>query len=542
MKNRLLPSLRERFNRSLVLRSTLLIVATGVLVGILAVWAMLTITEQRETKLLYSRLNAVIRVVERTASIAAYTHDTRLAEEVASGLLANRTIAHIVISDDRRELVRRRQAENHELQKVEPLRYPLYSPFGDGEVVGQIELLPAVDIIAEAARESSWFVTVMLVAVIAAITLALIWAITRHVTQPIKKLSDELQAIDTEFGDSLLSIHERRGDEIALMAWNVNNLIARMRGTLRAERDLRAQHQAAGQKWRLIFENAETGIFTLDSEGVLRDWNPWLALTLGLPISETQASGKPPVNLAKLLEDDHLPALIRRVIDEFQPATAEFAIPGRRNRWLQIVLTPLDGDTSLVQGIANDISESKHALARAHQIAEQDSLTGLLNRRGFERVSEDYLMNCLPRQAIAVMLIDLDGFKQVNDRLGHDAGDVLLIAVARLLENHVRQSDVVVRLGGDEFLVLLHDLGSPDAAAKVAGKFVDAIARPFDLPGETAQARIGASIGIAYCDDASSLTMDELIRLADEAMYEAKSSGKSRFRFARYETPESAPG
>lgn len=382
----------------------------------------------------------------------------------------------------------------------------------------------------------------MLVVVITAITLMLIWAITRHVTQPITTLSDELQAIDTEFGEALLSIPGRRGDEISRLAWNVNQLIARMRGTLRAERDLRAQHQAAEQKWRLIFESAETGIFTLSRDGVLHDWNPWLALTLGLPMSEAQASGKPPVNLAELLDDDgQLPTLVDRVIAEFQPATAEFAIPGRRNRWLQIVLTPLDGDSARVQGIANDISESKHALARAHRIAEQDALTGLLNRRGFERVADDYLRNCRPRQAIAVMLIDLDGFKQVNDRLGHDAGDQLLIAVARLLENHVRQSDVVVRLGGDEFLVLLHDLGSPDAAAKVAGKIVDAIARPFDLTGEAARARIGASIGVAYCDDAS-LVMDDLLRWTDEAMYEAKSAGKSCFRFAGENAPGSAPG
>ena len=83
----------------------------------------------------------------------------------------------------------------------------------------------------------------------------------------------------------LYEVITRRGDEISRLAWNVNNLIARMRGTLRAERDLRAQHQAAGQKWRLIFENAETGIFTLSREGVLHDWNPWLALTLGLPVN-----------------------------------------------------------------------------------------------------------------------------------------------------------------------------------------------------------------------------------------------------------------
>jgi len=529
--NRSLFRLKERFDRSVVLRTTLLIVAAGVAVGILAVWAVLTIAGQRETERLYLRLDALVRTVERTASIAAYTHDARLAGEVASGLLANRIIARVTIRDDKQELARLVQPGFLAAGEADPLRHSLHSPFDGDEIIGQLELLPAADIIAASARESSWFVALVLVIVVSAITLVLIWAISRHVTQPIKALSDELQAIDAESGDALLSLHGRRGDEISRLAWNVNQLIARMRGTLRAERDLRAQHQATGQKWRLIFENAETGIFTLSREGLLHDWNPWLAATLGLPISEAQALDRPPVNLARLLCDDRLLALVERVIDEFQPAGTEFSLPGTRNRWLQIVLTPLDGDSSLVQGIANDISESKHALARAHRIAEQDALTGLLNRRGFERVADDYLRNCGPRQAIAVMLIDLDGFKQVNDTLGHDAGDQLLIAVARLLEDLVRQSDAVVRLGGDEFLVLLHDLGSRDSAAKVAGKIVDAVARPFDLAGQTA-ARIGASIGIAYCADASSRVVDDLLRQADGAMYEAKNSGKSCFRVA----------
>lgn len=87
------------------------------------------------------------------------------------------------------------------------------------------------------------------------------------------------------------------------------------------------------------------------------------------------------------------------------------------------MLTPLYNDFTLVQGIANDITESKRALARAHRIAEQDTLTGLLNRRGFVRLAGECLNDCSPEHALALMLIDLDGFKRVNDTLGHDAGD-----------------------------------------------------------------------------------------------------------------------
>ena len=523
-------AIRAQFNRSVVLRTTLMIVATGLLMGALAVLAGLSLAERKEKERLYQGLDGLIWTVERTASIAAYTHDARLALEVASGLLANQTIARLVISDDHQELVQLGVPEHTASSPAEALRYPLKSPFGDGQIIGELELFPAIEVIDDVARAYSWFVAVMLIVVITAITLVMIWAVNRHVTRPIKKLSDELQKIDVEFGHGVLPMTSRSGDEISLLASNVNLLISRMRATLHTERELRAAHQAAEQKWRLIFENAETGIFTLSRDGILHDWNPWLALMLGLPLSEDKADREQPIDLGRLLNNDgRLLSLITKVQDEYQPASAEFEIPGEKARWLQIVLTPLYNDFTLVQGIANDITESKRALARAHRIAEQDTLTGLLNRRGFVRLAGECLNDCSPEHALALMLIDLDGFKRVNDTLGHDAGDQLLIAVSRLLESHVRQTDYVVRLGGDEFLVLLRELASPEAAGKVARKIVDTIAQPFEILGQSAQ--VGASIGIAYCSTHSE-PMDELIRRADEAMYQAKNAGKSRFHFA----------
>ncbi|MDO8350449.1 MAG: GGDEF domain-containing protein, partial [Gallionella sp.] len=147
----------------------------------------------------------------------------------------------------------------------------------------------------------------------------------------------------------------------------------------------------------------------------------------------------------------------------------------------------------------------------------------------------DHLEHSLPlakrhNYKLAVLFLDLDGFKKVNDTLGHDAGDMLLQAVSRRLKGVIRASDMVARVGGDEFTFILNDVGSDENTALIANKIIIALSEPFDLNGKTCQ--IGASIGIAtYPDDAQNT--GALIKQADEAMYLAKTSGKNTYKFYR---------
>jgi diguanylate cyclase (GGDEF)-like protein len=123
--------------------------------------------------------------------------------------------------------------------------------------------------------------------------------------------------------------------------------------------------------------------------------------------------------------------------------------------------------------------------------------------------------------------MDLDGFKQVNDSLGHHAGDLLLIAVADRLSKSIRGSDTVARLGGDEFTIILNEAQKYEDVAGIAQKIIETISIPFALEGQ--RAHIGISIGIArYPEEANN--EDELMKLADQAMYQAKSAGKNTYR------------
>jgi diguanylate cyclase (GGDEF)-like protein len=165
-----------------------------------------------------------------------------------------------------------------------------------------------------------------------------------------------------------------------------------------------------------------------------------------------------------------------------------------------------------------------------HDVRERslhDPLTGLANRSlFFDRVGHAIArLGRQPGLRIAVLFIDLDGFKSVNDSLGHARGDRLLVLVAERLRTVVRAADSVGRLGGDEFALLLEDLTTAEGAMTVAGRALRLLTQPFDLAGESVN--VGASIGIASRAD-SNTNADALINEADEAMYEAKRAGKGR--------------
>ncbi len=172
----------------------------------------------------------------------------------------------------------------------------------------------------------------------------------------------------------------------------------------------------------------------------------------------------------------------------------------------------------------------EHAALKAHE-AEHDPLTGLANRTVLTERGEQMVADATKAHRVAaLLLVDLDHFKQVNDTLGHEAGDQLLREVAHRLTGGVRTSDVVVRLGGDEFALLLPDLATVEDAATIAGNVLVALAEPMSIDG--LELPIEASIGVA-CAPADAGTVRDLLRCADMAMYQAKGAPLSVRRYRR---------
>ena len=189
-----------------------------------------------------------------------------------------------------------------------------------------------------------------------------------------------------------------------------------------------------------------------------------------------------------------------------------------------------DGNFLGYRGVGRDVTESALTRERIASLAYRDPLTGLANRTSLGPALEQAVERARRRGfKLAGVFVDLDGFKQINDFYGHDAGDRCLIEVARRLRSTVRASDVVARLGGDEFFVLLEEVHDEVAVESVIRKLLGEAMRPYDLPGG-AQARVSASMGVSLFPDNSS-DAATLIKNADTAMYSAKQAGKNGYCF-----------
>ena len=180
-------------------------------------------------------------------------------------------------------------------------------------------------------------------------------------------------------------------------------------------------------------------------------------------------------------------------------------------------------------GTVHDITERKHAEQLIHRMAHHDDLTDLPNRKMFyDRLQQELSRASRSMGGIAILYLDLDGFKAVNDTLGHKFGDALLIEVARRLQTCLREMDTVARLGGDEFSIILADVKSRPDIEHVVKKIIRAVDQPFLLSDK--KISIGMSIGIAIYPEHGDKS-EALLDLADNAMYLVKKSGKNNFMF-----------
>jgi diguanylate cyclase (GGDEF)-like protein/PAS domain S-box-containing protein len=198
--------------------------------------------------------------------------------------------------------------------------------------------------------------------------------------------------------------------------------------------------------------------------------------------------------------------------------------------WLRtskIPLTNSEGQTIGILGMYEDITERKQLEHKLEQMAHYDSLTGLPNRAFFyEQLQQAIRRSKRHGSVLALMYFDIDKFKHINDTYGHDVGDAAIAEFAKRVKSTVREIDIVGRLGGDEFCLIVEDLSSDQAAEAVATKLIEAVQLTFQI--REMALRISTSIGIAFHQPG--MAADELINKADHAMYIAKQSGRNRFQ------------
>jgi diguanylate cyclase (GGDEF)-like protein/PAS domain S-box-containing protein len=299
-------------------------------------------------------------------------------------------------------------------------------------------------------------------------------------------------------------------------------------------REVFARHMLAEERLRVIGAAAQDAIIMMDSKERIAFWNEAAHRMFGY--SELEARGK---HLRELIVPERYRTDFEKNFDcvrQSEPGhvvgkTLELA--GLRKDGTQIVTehsiagVSIDGQWHTIC-IVRDITERKQFEDRIRHLANYDSLTGLPNRMLFyDRLRQAINLAERNRHELSLLYLDLDKFKVVNDSLGHDAGDEILKGAADRIQQQVRESDTVARIGGDEFAVILPKIASQQDAATVARKIIDAMLAVFELSGEKREnVHIGASIGIAtFPTDGPN--MDALLKVADAAMYKAKQSGNS---------------
>lgn len=284
-----------------------------------------------------------------------------------------------------------------------------------------------------------------------------------------------------------------------------------------------------------IMDSAAEGIITIDEDGSIQSFNRAAEIMFGH--TATAAIG---ANVSLLMPEPHAMCLAdylrtgeAKVIDK--PCEVNALRKDGTVFPVELNVTELSlGGKRSFTGVIRDVTERKLAEEQIRRLAHYDTLTGLPNRTLFyDRLQQAMALARRERHELALLYLDLDKFKAVNDSLGHDAGDEPLKAVSARMQALVRDADTVARMGGDEFTVIVPKITSREGAATLARKLVDALSAPFqlDLAAQSAthEVGIGASIGIAvYPGDAAD--SDELIKAADAAMYEAKQA-RNAFRF-----------
>lgn len=303
----------------------------------------------------------------------------------------------------------------------------------------------------------------------------------------------------------------------------------------------RPNSKAAGEGAGSASESGERGFFSAGkghsagkSAAVLvdaadlriLDANMWAASLLDRSIPELVGRSFPeiigPHRVGDGVKDGRGPAWFRLAGEDGESAFYGISSTSFDRQGRPVVLHAFHDVTEWVD-LKTDLTSLNVELSH---LASHDHLTNLFNRRMFRETLElanarlGRLDGCL-----GVLYIDLDGFKQVNDTLGHDAGDCVLVEVARRLKGAIRTSDVAARLGGDEFGVILENLRKPEDALKVARHIIGLVADPISTAGETT--RISASIGAAVADRPVP-DVAALVTIADKMMYEAKSGGCGR--------------
>lgn len=465
-------------------------------------------------------INQLIATIEPTAKVAVYANNTQIAQDVLEGLLHNDVVYKATISNDIGLLLEKSKGTNTDPQQE--IIHTLISPFGDNQPIGQLRITPDV---AFSLREANYvaFHNALNALILVGLTLLIMSLLIRSFfSKSLKHISHTLRTMMVSDETDIEPVKLNNNNELSI----INQLIEEIGCTISTQQVQYKHIKSEERKLRSIFESTSAGLFLLNEKGQVIVCTPTLQKILGC--EDVIINGQ---DFATLFfnEPSQFQQMMQNVLELDQLEAQDLLLKNNENNplWVHCLLSKIDTMEGIgFEGCVFDISKRIAAEKAMHYQANHDTLTGLLRRNTAELQLGKHLASENSASTI-VLLLDLDGFKQTNDTYGHDVGDIVLIQAARRLESCVRHNDIICRLGGDEFLIILFNCDPIGTGYTIAEKIINTIKVPVSIDAKVA-INIGVSIGIALFP-MHGTNVESLLKSADEAMYEVKRKGKNGY-------------
>lgn len=551
---------RIKWRDRLSVRQAKIAVAITLLIGLLFSIAQILWDLRDEKDLIDRTVNQVLATLRESATQAAYGLDETLASRVVAGLFEYEPVYEAVLRDNFNNVLARQfeppsssnrsylttlmfgENQAHEI----PLRT---GPSND--LVGYLSVRIDTDLIADGFVNRATRVVASGILRNLLLGMVLVVFFYTSLTKPLLRIAATLRRVNPQHPNPAnITIPDRHNrDELGMILRTTRGLIDRISTTLVKLRITEQQVRDRESRLNAIVQNVADGILTLTPSGQIVEHNAAVKPLLGVTDNETLQGH----SLQKYTAPVAIPTLEHSLEElaahdpAIEIAEKRILLPMVRADGTEIDVSVAlrlipDVATPLMTAVLNDITLRKRYEERLIHMANHDTLTNLPNRSMLENSLSQALKRHQEtagnhRGATAVLFIDLDRFKVINDSLGHNVGDLLLKAVASRLEKTIGRQEIVGRLGGDEFLIIIPDLKEAQDAASLAQAVLDALNPAFDIEGRVLF--VTPSIGIAlYPSDGDDFPT--MMRNADTAMYSAKSSGGGTYHFFTKTMNESA--
>ncbi len=502
---------------SLLVRLAVVMVFSSLAVGFISSQLFYRLTYLHEVENSKEQISELHKTVSATATIAAYLLDHELVQEVVDGLATNGVVHGAIIEFEGEVISTKITIQEN------PITFPLHSPFEKNRIIGHLSIIPDPRHIKLRAKEIGRDNAKALIAQAAIATFIAIFISYVLITQPMVYISRSLHKT-TPGTDTRLFIPDfHNKSELGDLVRDINNLLNNTQLQISAQQELKDELEIIEKRFRMLFESSQSPIILMEPRGSILLYNQ--AFTGLLKKLNTQIKKNFGALLQELFTDpDTLLKKVKYAFANDEIFTGEFQLISKQSdrlMWVQVVISSIVSDDmkEYYQITLHDISKRKRELDKLNKRANYDQMTQLLNRHATEKHIQNLIYN---KVSFAVILMDLNGFKEINDIHGHDCGDEILINVAKILKQNVRQDDLPCRWGGDEFVIILKEVNQERVRA-IVKKLLNSIKQPYQLSQYHELVSVGASIGAAFFPE-DDIDMQELIKKADKAMYQTKSS------------------